>query len=93
MLPVMSVRDWQTSEMIKAVGEWLASQRHRETDGISEVRQGLTSRRMVLAEDQVTVRSLSGSAMGNPALKRLVKAAWVEAQTRLAAPAAKGVRT
>ena len=56
--------------MIKAMGEGLVSQRHRETDGISEVRQGLTPRRMVLAEDQVTVRSLGGSPMGNPALKR-----------------------
>jgi len=52
------------------MGEGLAGQRHRKTTGIGEVRQGLTPGRMVLAEDQVTVRSLGGSPVGNPALKR-----------------------
>jgi hypothetical protein len=52
------------------MGEGLAGQRHRKTAGIGEIRQGLTPRRMVLAEDQVTVRPFGGSPMGNPALKR-----------------------
>jgi hypothetical protein len=57
-------------EMIEMVGEGLTGQRHAEIAGIGKVRQGLVPGRMILAEDQVAIRSLGGSPMGNPALKR-----------------------
>jgi hypothetical protein len=61
-------------EMMEMVGEGLTGQRHAEIAAIGEVRQGLVPGRMILAEDQVAIRSLGGSPSGNPALKRTQEA-------------------
>ena len=69
--------------MVDEMRERLSRQGNAERSGMSEVRERLPPGRVILAEDQLTVRSLGRTPLGDASLQRaqmpVTEAVWMPA--------------